>query len=128
MKPVLIAGTSLVILALISYTIGIIAEQRQGKVSKKVTTFLTLGVLLDITATACMISGSEKSWFTVHGLLGYSSLTGMLIDVILIWRHRQTAGEDRTPRWLHLYSRIAYSWWVIAFISGSVLVAMRNLA
>ena len=38
--------------ALVSYSIAIISEQRKRLVTRKVLTFLTLGVLLDITATA----------------------------------------------------------------------------
>ncbi|MDF1545803.1 MAG: hypothetical protein P1R58_11980 [bacterium] len=126
MKPILMAGTSIVILALISYTIGIVAEQKGRKVTSKVTTFLTLGVILDITATICMIIGSEKGWFTLHGVLGFSSLGGMLTDVFLIWKHRLSHGQAETPRWLHIYSRSAYIWWVIAFISGGLLVAINR--
>ena len=88
--------------------------------------FLTLGVLLDVTATAFMIAGSSKGPFTLHGLLGYSSLAGMIVDAGLIWRfrlnHPQTAPM---PRGLHLYTRAVYVWWIAAFVTGGLLVAMR---
>jgi hypothetical protein len=29
------------------------------------------------------------------------------------------------PRGLHLFTRAAYLWWVAAFITGGLLVAMR---
>lgn len=126
MKPVLIAAVIIVNVALISYTIGIITEQRKKVVSGVVISFLTLGIITDITATGLMIMGSESGWFTLHGVLGYSSLGGMLTDTILIWKHRLNYGSAvPVPRGLHLYSRIAYSWWVIAYISGGVLVALK---
>jgi hypothetical protein len=113
--------------ALLSYTIGIITEQRKRRITKVVLAFLTIGVTLDITATACMIIGSENSPFTPHGILGYSSLAAMLMDTILIWRFRLSQGPNSSvPRWLHLYSRIAYSWWVLAYITGGLLVAMKK--
>lgn len=126
MKPVLIAGTIIVNLALVCYTIGIISEQRKHRVTKSILGFLTVGVIFDITATICMILGSTQSPFTLHGILGYSSLTAMSVDAILIWRHWLRAGENLVPRGLHLYSRIAYIWWVLAYITGAALVFLAR--
>lgn len=122
MAPILIAGTIIVNLALIAYTIGIIGEQRSRRVSKTTLGFLTVGVLLDITATVCMIVGSTNSPFSLHGILGYSSLTAMLVETSLAWWHRCRQREGEVARGLHLYSRIAYTWWVLAYITGAALV------
>ena len=119
-------GTSIVILALASYSVAIITEQRKKILSKTVLIFLSLGVLLDITATTFMILGSSKGGFTLHGFIGYSSLIGMFIDAILFWRQKSKAGiNSRVPKKIHLYSRYAYIWWVLAFITGGLLVALR---
>lgn len=119
-------GTSIVILALTSYSIAIITEQRTKIISRKVLFFLTLGVCLDIVATAFMIFGSSKGGFTLHGFLGYSSLIGMFIDAVLIWRLKSKKGINSVvPKNLHVYSRYAYLWWVLAFITGGLLVAFR---
>ena len=127
MKPILQLGMAIVVLALVSYSIAVLSAQRRRLVSRQVRIFISLGVLFDVTATTCMILGSERSWntITLHALLGYSSLTGMLIDMIFMWRHHLTHGAERIPQWLHLYSRYAYLWWVIAFISGGLLVAFE---
>ena len=126
MKPILIAGTIIVTLTLISYSIAVITEQRKSLITGRVLFFLTLGVMLDITATTCMIIGSENSPFTVHGILGYSSLTAMLTDAILSWRFYMKNGpETKVPRGLHLYTRIAYSWWILAYITGSLIVILK---
>ena len=122
MSPVLIAGTTIVNMALIFYSIGIVTEQRSHQITSRVLLFLTLGVVFDITATACMIIGSTKSPFTLHGILGYSSLTAMLIETSLAWRHRNRHGDAPVPGGLHLYSRLAYIWWVLAYLTGAVLV------
>jgi len=119
-------GTIIVVFALISYSIAIITEQRKRKIINSVLFFLTLGVLLDITATTFMIIGSSKGPLTIHGILGYSSLTGMAIDAVLIWHLKIKNGIGVVvPKGLHLYSRFAYLWWVLAFITGGLLVALR---
>lgn len=122
MAPILIAGMTIVNLALIFYSIGIFVEQRHHRVTQKVLTFLTLGVVFDVVATACMIIGSTNSPFSVHGILGYSSLTAMLIETSLAWRHRLQKGDLEVSRGLHLWSRIAYFWWVAAYITGGLIV------
>ena len=126
MKPILMAGTTIVILALIFYTIGIITEQRLHRVTKKVLLFLTLGVIFDISATVCMILGSSKGWFTYHGILGFSSLGAMLLETYLAWQYNLKHGEEKVTNFLHIYSRVAYIWWVVAFISGGLLVALAR--
>jgi uncharacterized repeat protein (TIGR03987 family) len=107
--------------ALIFYSAGVITEQRKSAVSKWVLLFLTAGVLLDITSTTLMIVGSTNIPITVHGVIGYTALLVMLVDAVLIWRHRLIRGSIRVPRGLHIYTRVAYSWWVIAYIAGAII-------
>ncbi len=125
MNSTLIAGTVIVTFALISYSIGVITEQRKHSITRFVLTFLTIGITLDITSTIVMIVGSSNIPITFHGCLGYSALTVMLVDTICIWRLKLRHVEA-VPRKLHLYTRFAYAWWVIAYIAGS-LIAMLDL-
>jgi hypothetical protein len=125
MNALLITGTSIVILALASYSIAIITEQRKNILSRKVLIFLTMGVCLDITATVFMILGSSKGGLTLHGFIGYSSLLGMFTDAVSMWRLKLKSGfNSEVPVKLHLYSRYAYIWWILAFITGGLLVAL----
>jgi len=126
LNPVLLAAVVIVQLALACYTIGIVLEQRGRRATPRVLGFLTLGVVFDVTATACMILGTERSLWTAHGFLGYSALAAMLADTTLVWRHHRRAGEAEVPKGLHLYSRFAYLWWVVAYITGAALVAMSR--
>ena len=126
MSPILVAGTIIVNLALISYTIGIVSEQRGRRVTARVVRFLTIGVVLDMAATACMIAGSSSGPFTPHGMLGFSSLAAMLLETVLAWRHRRSSGDTEVPSWLHRYSRLAYGWWVVAYITGAILVMSKT--
>ena len=124
MNPIIIRATVVVTFALIFYSIGVITEQRKSAISTRVLLFLTAGVLFDIASTALMIVGSTNIPLTVHGVIGYSALLAMLVDAILIWRHWIRNGSSRITRGLHLYTRIAYSWWVMAYIIGAVMSAL----
>ncbi|MDA3954493.1 MAG: hypothetical protein PF485_12670 [Bacteroidales bacterium] len=126
MKTISMIGAIVVTLALISYSIGVITEQRKRKLVKAVLLFITVGIVLDITATICMIIGSTNSPFTIHGFLGYSALIAMLIDVVLIWKfyYKNPAGTE-VPKKLHRYTLYAYLWWVVAYVTGSLLVMMK---
>lgn len=126
MKPILLIGSILVTLALISYSIGIITEQRIKRISKKVLTFLLIGLFLDITATVCMVIGSTNSPFTFHGFIGYTGLLAMIIENGLAFRFYFKNGSDEpVSRALNLYSRYAYILWVAVYITGSLLVALK---
>jgi hypothetical protein len=124
--PLARTGAAIVILALAAYTVAVVSEQRTRLVTRRMLGFLTAGVILDVTATVFMILGSTKGAFTLHGLLGYSSLGAMVIDTILVWRFSLTQPEGaRVPDGLHRYTRVAYGWWIAAFVTGGLLVALR---
>lgn len=126
MNTLLSIGTKIVILALIAYSVAIITEQRRHRITNIVLGFMTAGIILDIAATTFMILGSSNSPFTPHGILGYSSLLAMLIDATLFWQYRLSRGSSvDVTRGLHFYSRLAYMWWILAFITGSVLVLSK---
>lgn len=119
---------SVVNLALIAYSVAIFTEQRKKVVNNIVLTFISVGVFFDIVATTCMIIGSTHTALSSHGLIGYSSLTGMLVDCILLWKFRLVHGENViVKKNLHLYSRIAYFWWIIAYITGAIIVSIRHM-
>ena len=117
----ILIGAITVTAALLAYSIGIITEQIKKKINYFILIFLTLGVILDITATSFMIYGSSNSAFTLHGMLGYSALLAMVIDTTLIWKSYLKNGPI-ISRTLHRYSLAAYIYWIIAFITGSLLV------
>ncbi|MGB3563151.1 MAG: hypothetical protein WBH85_05225 [Thermoanaerobaculia bacterium] len=126
MSGILIAGTIIVNFALLFYTIGIVSEQRSHRVTRRTLFFLTVGVVFDVVATGFMIVGSSHGPFTTHGLLGFSSLAAMLLETTFAWRHHNRAGDELVPGWLHNYSRLAYTWWVVAYITGAILVMSKR--
>jgi len=123
MKPILMVGTTIVNVALIAYSVFLYHERKHRLITPRLLTFLTLGVVFDITATVCMIIGSTKSPFTLHGMLGYSALTAMFIDAVLIWKMKVKAGlGEKISNSLHSYSLIAYVWWILAYVTGALIV------
>ncbi|MCX6246690.1 MAG: hypothetical protein NTW10_03055 [Bacteroidetes bacterium] len=125
MKPVLIAGISIVNLALISYATAIVIQSRKKSITRNVLTFLTLGIVFDITSTVCMVISSGKG-FSFHGLIGYLSLAAMLVDTILSYRNVATNGLNsilsvKFLRW----SQAAFFYWVLAYITGAIIVMTR---
>jgi len=123
MSIISIIGAFIITLALLLYGIGSIAVQRFKIVTPGILTFLTLGVLLDLIAVTLMIIGSTKGAFTTHGILGYSATLTMIVDMVLIWRCYFKNGFDSIIKnSILLYSKIAYGWWLIAYITGSIIV------
>lgn len=122
MSPILTAGVAIVNLALVSYAVGVVSEQRSHRVSRATLNWLRTGVVLDVTATACMIAGSSRGPLTLHALLGFSSLAAMLVETLLASRHRTRSGDAPVSAGLHQYSRLAYGWWLVAYGTGAYLV------
>lgn len=125
MNTTLIIGANIVTIALISYSIAFILIVRKKIINNPILVFQSLGLFLDVTATVFMIAGSPNSPFTLHGFIGYSSLTMMIVDTSLIWRHHKKFPGQSLNRRLHIFSRVAYIWWIAAFVTGS-LIAFLN--
>lgn len=128
MKIASIIGSLIVTIALVFYSIGYTKEKRKQLVTSRVLLFYTMGITFDITATIFMIIGSSRGMLTLHGLIGYSSLLGMLADTVILWRHYLKEGPGKNvSHSLQLYSRITYTWWIIAYITGGLLVAISKI-
>ncbi|NVO19046.1 MAG: hypothetical protein HXX13_05065 [Bacteroidetes bacterium] len=125
MKPILIAGISIVNLALISYSVAIITQSRKKILSRTVLVFLSLGVVFDISATVCMVIGSGH-FITVHGIIGYTSLIAMVSDTFISYSVAFKKGADTilSAKFLR-NSKLAYFYWVLAYITGAMIVMMK---
>jgi hypothetical protein len=126
MKPVLIAGISIVNFALISYLIATVKLFNQKKITRSALFFLSIGVIFDLTATICMILGSSKGLVTLHGIIGYSSLSGMIIDTVLCFRKviSNRIGIEISNKFRNL-SLTFFLYWIAAYITGSILVILK---
>ncbi|MEE9572012.1 MAG: hypothetical protein V3W20_03075 [Candidatus Neomarinimicrobiota bacterium] len=127
MPKVTIAGIIFVHIALILYTLFIIFENRKQKTTKSVLVFITLAVIFDIAATTCMMIGTTRTYFTFHGIVGYIGLLLMVVDALLLWKYKFKYGaEILISKSLNSFSKIAYIWWVIAFITGVLVSIFRH--
>ena len=108
MNSLSIVGAFIITLALLSYGIGSIAIQRFKIVTPGVLIFITLGVFLDFLAVTLMIIGSSKGAFIL----------------IYYWYFRHGFDSIISKSILE-YSKIAYAWWLIAYITGSLLVIWK---
>ncbi len=123
MNVLSIVGAFIITFALLSYGIGSISIMRFKLMTPGVLFFLTLGLILDIAAVSFMIAGSDNSPFNIHGILGYSAVLLMLINVILVWKEYLGKGKNaRISKFLVKYTRYAYFWWLIVYFTGSLLV------
>lgn len=126
MNPISMTGAFVITLAFLSFGVGSVSLQRFKTISSGVLIFLTVGIILNIAATVLMIIGSHNTPFTFHGLLGYSAMLFMLADVVLIWHHYfKTKINVVVGKKLLLFSKLAYGWWVIAYITGSLMVIWK---
>jgi len=126
MDPISMIGAFLITFSLIGFGYGINLLQRFKRVKKGVLWFLSIGILLDVSAIICMISGSRNSLFSLHGLLGYLAALLMFIDLVLVWRFYRKRGTGiQIDKSLYWYSRIAYGYWVAVYIVGLLLVILK---
>ena len=128
MTPLRLAAVSTVTMALVLYTIGALKELRARRATLGVCGTLAAGVACDVTATVLMVLAAQREGLSLHGVLGYSALAAMTTDTFLMWRHRLRAGTEPLGRGLHLYSRLAYAYWVVAYFTGAALVMMSRRA
>lgn len=125
MSPVILFGVVAINLALVAYTVGIIAAHRRRRASALVLGAFALAVAFDLVATGCMVAGSHRPWFTPHGIVGYLALLVMVVAVARLWGLRGQGSDPAIPEKLGLFLRIAYVTWLIAYGIGVALAAMR---
>jgi hypothetical protein len=127
MQKITIVGIFFVHIALILYTLFIITENKKQKTTKSVLVFITLAVIFDVAATTCMMLGTTRTFFTFHGILGYIGLLLMVVDAVLLWKFKLKYGaEILISKSLNSFSKIAFIWWIIAFITGVLVSIFRH--
>ena len=127
MSYVIISGVILIHIALVLYTVFIIKEHKYKRATKGLLVFITLAVTFDVSATVCMMIGTEKEFFTTHGILGYTALSVMVADAIFIWKHKSRHGSE-TPfsKALSRGSKFGYGLWLVAFFTGEYIAIMKH--
>jgi uncharacterized repeat protein (TIGR03987 family) len=126
--PLRLSAVVTVTLALALYTVANLKERRSRRADAGVLGFFSVALFFDVTATILMILASRGQGISMHGVLGYSALAFMLVDVSLLWRHRRRQGDAPVPKGLHLYSLVSYLYWVVAYFAGAALVMAAKRA
>lgn len=127
MPSVILAGVILIHLALILYSVFFYKERKYKRATNGLLIFITIAVSFDISATTCMMIGTAKEYFTLHGTLGYTALAIMIIDAILIWKHKiQKGSEVQFSPKLTKYTLYAYILWLLAFATGEYLAIINH--
>ncbi len=123
MNPISMAGAFIMTMSLLAYGLGSISLLQFKVVSPGVLLFFTIGVSLNIVSIALMIVAFNGIPFSIHSIWGCSAFLVMFVDVMLIWR-LYLKGKINAPvgeKFL-LYSKIAYVWWLVFYLAGSLLV------
>ena len=126
MKLISLVGAFVITLALFFYGAGSISLQRFRKVSKNVLWSIFIGLILDIAAIICMVIGSKNTSISLHVILGILALLAMLINLVLVWRVYKKEGLNaQINKGLQLYTKLAYAGWLIAYLTGFLLVILK---
>jgi len=127
MAKITVVGIFFVHIALVLYTLFIIYESKNKKTTKSVLILITSAVIFDILATTCMMIGTTRTYFTFHGIMGYIGLLLMIVDAVLLWKFKIKHGmETVISKSLNSFSKIAYTWWIIAYITGVLVSIFRQ--
>ena len=89
MNTFIMLGVGLVNFALIFYTIFHILKRRDKACMTKSIVTLSIGLFFDISGTIFMILGSDHIKISLHGIIGYVALLGMISDLIIITYHKK---------------------------------------
>ena len=126
MEPIAVVGAFIITLSLLAYGIGSITLIRFKMIGFIALIFLTIGVILDVTAIIFMTIGAQGTPFTFHGFIGYIAFLIMLIDTVWVWVSYFKNGMDSpVSNKLFTFAKYAYLCWIIAYITGSLIVLWR---
>lgn len=126
MNPISIIGAFIITLSLLAYGMGSISLSRFKSIDSIVLIFLSTGVVFDLAAIVLMVLGAKGTPYTLHGFIGYIAFLIMLSSTIWTWRIYFKKGIDAPASSKHLkFAKFAYLWWVLAYITGSLIVLWR---
>ncbi len=123
MDPISVIGAFVMTLAFLAYGIGSVTLERFRIVGSVVLIFLSLGVLFESIAIILMIIGANGSASPLHGIIGGFAFALMLVNTAWAWILYLTMGfEAQVNRWFLNYTKTAFLLWVLAYLSGILLL------
>lgn len=108
------------ILALISYSIGVWGEKLSGGLKPWNLVFFWAGLTFDTTGTTIMGIMSEHFEMNIHGITGLAAIILMIFHAlwatyILIKKNKKLAAN------FHKFSLFVWGLWIIPFFTGMIL-------
>lgn len=118
-----VVGAFIITLAFFAYGIGSVTLERFRLIGSVVLIFLSLGVLFEVIAILLMAVGGKSTINPLHMIIGSGAFLLMLVNTIWAWFTYFKSGIDApVKRSLLFYTKFAYLLWVIAYLSGIVLL------
>ena len=116
----MIVSTTLIVLALVCYSIGVWSERIAGRLKVWHVVFFWLGLICDTVGTGMMMAMAGALTLDVHGLTGAAAIVLMIVhavwaSVVLVRR------DERMILNFHKFSVAVWAIWLIPFFSGVFL-------
>lgn len=125
MSTDLMLASGAMVIALISYTIGVFGEKFSGTIKLKHIFFFVGGLIFDTTGTSLMnkiASENAGSQFGMHQITGGAALILMAFHLVwAIWVYKK--GSEEAKLKFNKFSIGVWLLWVVSFVLG-MLVGM----
>ena len=113
----LIISTTLITLALISYSIGVWSERIAGRLKSWHLVFFWIGFTFDTTGTGMMFEMAGRIGTDIHSLTGILAILLMLIHAIWATVVLLRKNEKAIKRF-HYFSVFVWAIWLIPYFTG----------
>ncbi len=108
------------VLALISYSIGVWGEKLGGSLKPWNLIFFWTGLTFDTTGTTIMGIMSGKLVFSLHGVTGLAAIVLMVFHAL--WAtFILVRKDDKMAKKFHKFSLGVWGLWLIPFFTGMIL-------
>ena len=125
MSPKLIMAVTAMMLAVALYTVAVWSEQRAKILKPWHLALFWLGLVFDTTGTTFMSDIAGGFRFNLHGTVGAIAVALMLGHAV--WASIALAlRQERVLRVFHKFSVHIWALWMVAFLSGIVMVAIKG--
>lgn len=126
MTPVLIFAIVAMLVAATIYTIAVFGERTAGTLKPSHVALFWTGLVFDTTGTTLMTRIAGGWQWDVHMVLGMAAIALMLLHSLwatgaLVFK------QERVLHGFHTFSVHVWALWMVALVSGVVLVAVRGV-
>jgi hypothetical protein len=119
----ILLGAFIMTLAFLAYGIGSVTLERFRLVGTVVLAFLTIGLMLNITAILLMVWETDSVGISFHSIIGTVAFLVMAVNTAWSWYLYFRKGVDGSVSLrLVTYTKVAYFIWVTAYLLGMIIV------